>query len=93
MNIVIQIKTILFSLLYGFFFSFLIGLNHRFLYHKNPFVRFLISILLVLLATLIYFFLLKRINSAIFHIYEILSIIGGYLLEVMLFGLIAKKKK
>lgn len=93
MNIYIQIKTIVYSVLFGFFFSFFISLNHRFLYHKNHVVRFLVSITIVILATIIYFLILKRINYGIFHIYEIFSIIGGYTLELLLSRIIAKKKK
>lgn len=93
MNIYLQIKTIIFSFIFGFGLSFVISLFYKFIYSNNKFVQIIFSLLLVLLFTLLYFLLLKKINNAIFHVYEILSLIWGYGLELFITGHIAKRKK
>ena len=93
MNINLQIKTIIFSFVFGFLFSFIISLFYKFIYSNKKIIQIIFSLVLVLSSTLLYFFLLKRLNTAIFHIYEILSLIVGYSLELILIGRIAKMKK
>lgn len=93
MYITIQIKTLLFSFLFGFFFSFFLTFFYRFLYSKKKFLRIIVSFLLVIIATFIYFFNLKKINYAVFHIYEILCLAVGYVLEIVMMRIIAKKNR
>ena len=92
MSIILQIKTILFSLFYGVFFSFVIGLNYKFII-GNGFLSFILTFMLVLVMTLLYFIILRYINFGIFHYYEILSIVVGFILENLVFGIVEKSLK
>ena len=93
MNITLQIKTLIFSFLFGFFFSLVISFFYRLLYSNKRFIQIITSLFLVISAVFIYFFILKKINNAVFHIYEILSIILGYSLDSLLIRKIAKRNK
>jgi len=92
MSIDIQIKTILFSLIYGFVFSFVIGLNYKYICGKGLF-SFILSFMLVLVFTLIFFIGLKYINYGVFHCHEVLAIIIGFLLENLMYSFVEKKFK
>lgn len=78
MSLIVQIKTIVLSLLYGVFIFYFLLINKKILYNKNLFVKIMGTISIVFLITLLYFLLLKNINSGYFHIYEILLIILSY---------------
>ena len=93
MNVFLQIKTLFVSFLFGFFFSFFIGFFYRFLYNKRIWLQIITSLFLTLSAIICYFLLLKRINNAVFHVYEIFCLIIGYALETLISGKIAKKNK
>ena len=91
MNIILQIKSLSFSFIFGFIFAFIIGLFYKLIYNKNKFFRLISSLILVLLGVIVYFLILKKINNAIFHVYEVLSIIVGYTLEIVINTYIVKK--
>lgn len=91
MNIKLQIITLVFSFLYGIFFSFFLGLNYKFIYSDKKIFKTIISFLVVIISVLIYFIILKKINNGIFHIYEILCIILGFIFDNWIKGIIAKK--
>lgn len=93
MNIKIQITTLLFSFLYGIFFSFFLSLNYKFIYSNKKLFKTVISLLVVVLSVLLYFIILKKINYGIFHIYEILMITLGFIVENIIVSIIANKKK
>ena len=90
MNIKLQIITLLFSFLYGIFFSFFLSLNYKFIYSDKKIFKTIISFLVVIISVLIYFIILKKINNGIFHVYEILCIILGFIFDNWLIGVIAK---
>lgn len=93
MNIKLQIITLLFSFIYGIFFSFFLSLNYKFIYSDKKIFKTIISFLVVIMSVLIYFIILKKINNGIFHIYEILCIILGFIFDNWLIGVIAKVLK
>lgn len=92
MSLSIQIKTILFSIFFGMVFSFLLNINYRMLV-KNRFINVFVTFLFVMVFVLIYFFLLRRINSGIFHHYEIFCIVIGFLLDTLFHSFIEKIMK
>lgn len=93
MNIKLQIITLLFSFLYGIFFSFFLSFNYKFIYSDKRIFKIIISFLFIIVCVLLYFIILKNINNGIFHIYEILMIILGFVLENLIVRFIANKKK
>ena len=74
----IQIKSIVFSFLYGMFFSFLLNLNYKFIYYSKGILKILINIFFVVDNVLLYFIILRYINNGIVHFYFILSLVIGY---------------
>ena len=92
MSIIVQIKTILFSIIYGVFFSFVVGINYKYIIGKGIF-SLIISFLLVLVLTLLYFIILRYINYGVFHYIEILSIIVGFIIENLIYRIVEKRLK
>lgn len=81
MDLYTQIISLLFSFLYGIFFSLFTGVNYKIIYHDKKWIKLLGTFLVVIIAVLLYFVLLKKINDAIFHPYLLLMLILGFALE------------
>lgn len=79
MDLIVQIQSLVYSFVYGYFFSFLLNWNYHFLMAKHIIVRVLINLFFVIDNVLLYFILLKIINSSVFHIYFLFMIILGFL--------------
>ena len=77
----IQIISLLFSFVFGIFFSFFLDLNHKIIYSTKKIIKLIGTTLVVFLSVLIYFICLLKINNATFHPYELIMIILGFLLE------------
>ena len=84
MNLKIQILTLLFSFLFGIFFFIGLAFHDKIIQKAKHRIQLLASFLYVLISTYIYFLLMKKINYAIFHPYEILMIIIGYVMGYFL---------
>lgn len=97
MNLEKQILTFIFSLLFGLLFAIELKLNYRFIYQENKIYRITTTFLFVLINVFLYFILLQKINHGILHVYGILSIIIGVIIEHFvekyLRGLFANKIK
>lgn len=88
-NLSIQMKLLVFSFIFGFFFSLLIELFNNKTKKCKTIVKIVLSFIIVFLSTIVYFEGIKKIGHAIFHIYSIITIILGFLF----YDLIAKKLK
>lgn len=97
MSLDLQIKTILFSFLFGIYLSIILCINYKLIYHDKKMIRILSTFVLIIGNVVLYFLLLQKINQGMLHLYGILFIIIGYLLEHFLhhriLNWIAKKKK
>ena len=93
MSLNIQIKTIFFSIFFGFIFSLVLGFNYRFIIGNKKVLSPILTLLLVIVFTLLYFIILNNINCGIFHIYEIFCIFFGFLFENLVVGFVEKKSK
>jgi hypothetical protein len=80
MPIDIQIKSLLFSLFFGFVFSILLRLNYRYIYNGHIILRIVINLMFVIDNVLIYFIVLKRLNDGIIHFYFLLMILLGFVI-------------
>jgi len=89
----IQIKLIIFSFIFGFFFSILIEILNKKICNCKNYVKLILSLLVIIIATYIYFEGIKIIGNAIFHIYSIISIIIGFISCDILLKLIANNNK
>ena len=83
MNLKIQIITIIFSIFWGFIFSFIINILKKWLFKINNFLQLVISFLITILMALAYFYMLLKINNGIIHPYFMFSFIFGYYIETL----------
>ena len=79
MILLLQIKSLILSFIYGMFFRFTFEKNKKILLHKNNGYKILINLLFIIDHTLIYFILLRKINNSILHIYYFPLFILGFL--------------
>lgn len=91
MNINIQIETIIFSFLYGIFFSLLLGFNYKYIVGSRKILGIIVTFLFVMVNVLLYFIILRKINFGFFHHYEVLCIILGFCFENIVSRLIKCK--
>ena len=89
----IQLKLILFSFLYGIFFSIFLKLNKKIVYNENKFIKIFSTILFIIVSVLLYFVILLKLNYAILHIYSLIMIVIGFILENIIELKIIEKNK
>lgn len=89
----IQIKLIIFSLIYGFLFSIFLDVLYPIIKKQKRIIKIFLSFLLVMLMAVIYFIAIDKIGYVIFHIYSIFAIIVGFVAYDIMIILIAKKYK
>lgn len=80
MNLIIQIKSLTFSFLYGVFFSIFFRINSKYLYYEKKFIRIIISFLFSIDMSILYFIILKEINFGVIHPYFIGMIVLGFII-------------
>lgn len=80
MDLKIQIISLLFSFVFGVFFSICTNLNYRFLFSKNKVFKIIITIIFVLDLSLLYFLMIRKINQGVIHGYFLLAIALGFFL-------------
>ena len=76
----VQIKLIIFSLIYGFLFSIILDIIYPFIKKRKKVSRLGLSFLLVMLMAIVYFVAIDKIGYVIFHIYSIFAIVVGFVL-------------
>ena len=85
MSIEVQIKLIVMSILFGFIFMIIYSFFNEFFYKSK--LRIIYELPLFLLSTLIYFYLLYKINTGILNIYLPLFI----LIRILIYQLFYSK--
>ena len=85
MILLVQIRSLAFSFIYGIFFSFTFKINYKYLISNNLFFKIILSFLFILDHILLYFILISRINNGIVHIYFLLFFVLGTIFYVYLF--------
>lgn len=81
MDIIVQVKTILFSIAFGIVFSIALRFNYKYIIGNRKILSFILTLLFVFVFTLLYFIILRYINYGIFNYYEIISIVIGFIFE------------
>jgi len=89
----IQLKLIIFSFIFGFMFSALLEWFNKKILKYSSYIKLMLSLILIIFMTYIYFIGIEKISNAIFHIYSIVFIIVGFVLYDILIKLIANKHK
>jgi len=85
MTLILQIKSLAFSFLYGVFFAFTYKYNYKFLTSKNLIFKIIISFFFVLDHILLYFVLIFIINNGRLHLYFLFTFILGIVFFTYLF--------
>lgn len=81
MNLELQILTFVVSFLFGVFFGIELKLNYKFIYQSNKIYKIITTFFFIMTNVLIYFIILRKTNNGILHIYGVLAIILGFILE------------
>ena len=89
----IQIKLLVFSLIYGFLFSSFLDILYPLIKKTNKFYQIILSFFFILLMAIIYFIAIDKIGYVIFHLYSIIAIVVGFVSYDIIIMLIAKKMK
>lgn len=89
----IQLKTLLYSFLFGIYFSFIVYLNYKYIYKLKKYYKIITTFLFIFFNAILYFLILLKVNNGIIHIYGIFSLITGFLVECYLQKRIEKMKK
>lgn len=85
MGLGIQIKSLIFSFIFGCIFYFLLDLFNRFSKKLKIVLKIFVSLIFVLLVSSVYFIVLLYVNNGVVHIYFLLSIMVGYLCVYFLY--------
>ena len=91
MNLKIQIISLVFSFVFGAFFGILINLNYKLIFNKNIKIRIVGTFSFVLDISLLYFFIIEKINYVILHIYFLLILLLGIYIGFTLTTFLRKK--
>lgn len=88
-----QILTIIFSIIYGFFFYLLIYLNKKVLFNKSIIKRIISNLLFIIDMVLIYFIIIKIVNNGVLTYYSYIFIIIGMLIQKNIINKLKTYKK
>lgn len=93
MNLNSQILVIITSFFFGFFFEMLHIINYKIIYSRKIIIKILFTFLLIFIQSLLYFYILLKINNGIIHIYGLISILLGMISFYYLKKLFYKLRK
>ena len=85
MILIIQIKSLAFSFLYGIFFAFTYKINYKYLMSGMKVFKLILSLFFIFDHILLYFILLSQINNGILHLYFLFTFVLGNIFYVYLF--------
>jgi len=92
MELIIQIKSLLFSFVFGIIFSITTSILEKIIYHKKIIFEIINTFLISIFFCLLYFICIKNINNGIIHIYFIMMVLFGVVLDKYIFKLGYKLK-
>ncbi len=78
MNLKLQVLSLIFSFVFGYFFSLLVNINYKLLFNKNKIIKYLGTFFFVIDMSLIYFLCIYKINNGILHPYFLILFILGF---------------
>ena len=93
MSLETQILLVVFSFFFGMLFELIHSISYKIIYCKKRVIKVLFTFILILLQSLLYFYILLKINNGIIHIYGIISLLIGILSFYYLKLLFYKKHK
>jgi len=75
----IQLQSLIYSFVYGYFFSIVLNLNYKYLFNSKAIIKVIINILFIIDNVFLYYILLRKINNGIVHYYFIIMIFLGFI--------------
>ncbi len=78
MNLEIQIQSMIVSFIFGLFISLLYNLFYFLLYNKNKIILILSDFIFSIINSLLFFYLMYKINYANVHPYFVFLLICGF---------------
>lgn len=85
----IQLKLIIFSFIYGFYFAILVKKYNKYIQNKKILYKVFLTFIMMLILDILYFIGIYIISNAILHIYSLISVILG----IIFYNLIVKVYK
>lgn len=92
-NLDIQIKLLVFSLIYGFLFSIMLDVLYPLIRYKQKYIKLFFTFVIVLFMAILYFIAIDKIGCIIFHMYGVIAIIIGFISYDLMISVIAKRIK
>ena len=92
-NLRLQIISLMISFLFGFIFSIFLLFNEKIIYSKFIVIKLFSSFIIVFFSFIIYFCLLQIIDDSFFHIYHLIMIIFGFIVNRSIFKIVKFGKK
>lgn len=86
-----QIKAIIFSLIYGVFISLMVNVNYKCLFNKNMIFKIIFDSIFILDLGMLYFFILQFINFGYLHVYFFLALSVGFFASFSFFKELIRK--
>ena len=78
MNSFLQLICLVFSFLYGLFLYFILDINNRICFKFNIFFIFIINVLIINNLSLLYIFILYKLNKGVFNNYFLIFTVIGF---------------
>lgn len=78
MSLKIQIYSVLYSFLFGIYFSYILKLFKKYIYNNNIIIKILSNLTIVIINSFIYFIGINKINNGILHPYTFITLILGF---------------
>ena len=84
MSLKIQIYSVLYSFLFGIYFSYILKLFKKYIYNNNIIIKTVSNLVIVIINSFIYFIGINKINNGILHPYtSITLILGFYFIDII----------
>jgi hypothetical protein len=93
MSLKLQIISLIVSFLYGIFFSIFLNINYKLIYNDNKIYKIVGTFIFIIINVLLYFLIMEKINNGIIHIYCLISILLGYLIQNLIKRIFTKVYK
>ena len=78
MSLKIQIYSVLYSFLFGIYFSYILKLFKKYIYNNNIIIKTVSNLVIVIINSFIYFIGINKINNGIVHPYTYITLILGF---------------
>ena len=78
MSLKIQIYSVLYSFLFGIYFSYILKLFKKYIYNNIIIIKTVSNLVIVIINSFIYFIGINKINNGILHPYTFITLILGF---------------